>query len=424
VRIEVVTLFPELFESPLSAGLLGKALKVERATVGFVDPRAHAEDKHRSVDDSPYGGGAGMVMKPDVLALAIEEARTRAPGARVLLLCPQGRVFDQNMARRLAVEPGLVLVCGRYEGFDERVRELVDEEVSVGDFVLTGGELAAMSIIDAVVRLQPGTLGNASSASADSFSGGLLEHPHYTRPPEFRGASVPEVLLGGDHAKIEAWRNNESLRRTKMRRPDLLAELDLDLEARRSLLSTPRPGAELHLASSIEEATEVRALLELAAVYELQAAHFVVAHSEIRAEAEAEIERFSEAARPRPLPRRAKAAVKLEHAIHERRTDRRSEIAQASRVHARPEDLHAALDGARWILASGDSGPTMGPRALRAELLGASAEARYVLAWGPGVEPKGDPGVRLLSGRAEQLDSGNTGVAGLAVRLDRLLGEG
>jgi tRNA (guanine37-N1)-methyltransferase len=187
------------------------------------DIRDFAEGKHRVTDDVPYGGGAGMVMKPEPLVAAIEAAQKRNPGAKVLLLSPQGHRFTQPVAEELAKEAALILVCGRYEGVDERVARFIDGELSLGDFVLTGGEPAALAVIDAIVRLLPGALGNEESTRNESFAEGLLEGPQYTRPPEFRGLKVPEVLLSGDHAKIAQWRKEQSVLRTQERRPDLIS---------------------------------------------------------------------------------------------------------------------------------------------------------------------------------------------------------
>ena len=205
--------------------------------VRVTDIREHAAGRHRVADDAPYGGGAGMVMKPEPLTEAIEAAVGRLPGARVLLTSPRGRRLDQALARELSAAGRLVIACGRYEGVDERVRAVVDEEVSVGDVVLTGGELAALCIVDAAARLVPGVLGNEQSAGQESFSGegGLLEHPHYTRPPVYRGMEVPAVLLSGDHRRIERWRRREALRVTRERRPDLFARLRLSEEDLRLL---------------------------------------------------------------------------------------------------------------------------------------------------------------------------------------------
>jgi tRNA (guanine37-N1)-methyltransferase len=223
LSVEVLTLFPRMLLAPLEESILGKAREKGRLRVQVTDIREFAEGKHRVTDDVPYGGGAGMVMKPEPLVAAIESARQRNPGAKVLLLSPQGRRFTQAVAEELAKEGSLILVCGRYEGVDERVGGFIDGELSLGDFVLTGGEPAALAVIDAVARLVPGVLGNELSSRSESFSAGLLEGPQYTRPPEFRGLRVPEVLLSGDHGKIAKWRREQSVLRTQERRPDLLA---------------------------------------------------------------------------------------------------------------------------------------------------------------------------------------------------------
>jgi tRNA (guanine37-N1)-methyltransferase len=225
VRITVVTLFPEMFESALAASLLGKARAAGLLDIHFVNPRDFTTDRHRTVDDAPYGGGPGMVMKPDPLVAAIESAAAGSGGsAHRVLLTPGGRRLDQQVVRELAARPHLVLVCGRYEGMDERVAQLaIDEELSLGDFVLSGGEMAALPLIDAVARLVPGVLGDLASTHEESFSDGLtLEYPQYTRPPEYRGLGVPEVLLAGHHERVRTWRRREALRRTAVRRPDLL----------------------------------------------------------------------------------------------------------------------------------------------------------------------------------------------------------
>src|SRR5512138_999559 len=207
LEVEILTLFPRMCEGYLAESILGKARESGLLEARVTDVRQFAEGKHRVTDDAPYGGGAGMVMKPEPLVAAIEAARERLPGAMVLLTSPRGARLDQALARRLAEHGKVVLVCGRYEGVDERVMQAVDLEVSVGDFVLTGGELAALCVVDAAARLVPGVLGNEASAGAESFAGedGLLEHPHYTRPPVFRGLEVPAVLLSGDHRRIERW---------------------------------------------------------------------------------------------------------------------------------------------------------------------------------------------------------------------------
>jgi tRNA (guanine37-N1)-methyltransferase len=222
-EVEILTLFPRMCEGYLAESILGKARDAGLVAARVTDVRDFAPGKHHVTDDAPYGGGAGMVMKPEPLVDAIEAARARLPGATVVLTSPRGVRFDQAHARRFAEQGRLILVCGRYEGVDERVTTAVNMEVSIGDFVLTGGELAALCVADAAARLVPGVLGNEASAHAESFAGdeALLEHPHYTRPPEFRGARVPEVLLSGDHRRIERWRRRESLRATRERRPDL-----------------------------------------------------------------------------------------------------------------------------------------------------------------------------------------------------------
>lgn len=228
-RIDLVTIFPELFPGPLSIGLVGKAFAAGRAEARYLNPRDWAPDKHQKVDDVPYGGGAGLVMKYEPLAGAIAEVRRRGPGP-VVMLTPQGRPLLQADLHRWSKGEHLALVSGRYEGFDERVLSLVDEEISVGDFVLTGGEIPALLIVDGVVRLLPGTLGNADSPMHDSFEHGLLEHPHYTRPVKLLAGEVPEVLSSGHHAQIAAWRHQQSVLRTFQRRPDLWLRAEASAE--------------------------------------------------------------------------------------------------------------------------------------------------------------------------------------------------
>jgi tRNA (guanine37-N1)-methyltransferase len=232
MRIDIVSLFPEMFAGPLGHSIIKRACDAGLLAIGVVNPRDFAEGKHRIVDDYPFGGGSGMVMKPDPLFLAVESLTGGDTGKRrVVLLCPGGSRFDQAKARELAGYDHLILVCGHYEGVDERVKEhLVDEAVSIGDYVLTGGELPAMVITDAVARMVPGVLGASDAAEHDSFAGGLLEYPQYTRPREYRGWEVPEILVSGDHAKIARWRRKESLRRTLAVRPDLLDEFELEGE--------------------------------------------------------------------------------------------------------------------------------------------------------------------------------------------------
>jgi tRNA (guanine37-N1)-methyltransferase len=231
-----VTLFPELIEVPLRTSIIGRAVDAGVVEFGTHDLREHGLGRHRSVDDYPYGGGAGMVMRPEPLFAAIEPLRVA--GAHVILLDPAGERLTDRLARELAELPHLALVCGRYEGVDERVRELVDREVSIGDYVLTGGELPALVLVDAVVRLVPGAISQASHED-DSFASGLLEYPQYTRPESFRGLDVPPVLLSGNHGEVDRWRRREALRRTLERRPDLLDEGTLD-DADRSFLASLR----------------------------------------------------------------------------------------------------------------------------------------------------------------------------------------
>ncbi|MGH7770606.1 MAG: tRNA (guanosine(37)-N1)-methyltransferase TrmD [Candidatus Binatia bacterium] len=233
LNFTVITLFPAMFSSPLGYSILKKAQEKGLISVRLTDLREYAADRHRVTDDYPYGGGQGMVMKPEPLITAIEDARGKLKNPRVILLTPQGRVFNQMEANRLAQEKELVLICGRYEGVDERVKNFVDEELSIGDYTLSGGELAAMIIIDTVSRLVPGVLGNAKSPQEESFSNGLLEYPQYTRPEEFRGMKVPDVLLSGDHDRIASWRREMSLKLTRERRPDLLSKTQLTPDERR-----------------------------------------------------------------------------------------------------------------------------------------------------------------------------------------------
>jgi tRNA (guanine37-N1)-methyltransferase len=226
--VEILTLFPSMVSGYVGESILGKAQERGKLSVTATDIREYAEGKHRVTDDTPYGGGAGMVMKVEPLVAAIEAARARHPGARVLLMSPRGPTFTQARAQELATHPGgLILVCGRYEGVDERVMAHLDGELSLGDFILTGGEIAALAVVDAVARLLPGVLGNQASHVSESFEEGLLEHPQYTRPPVFRGAEVPAVLQSGDHGRIARWRRWKALTLTRERRPDLFARLEL-----------------------------------------------------------------------------------------------------------------------------------------------------------------------------------------------------
>jgi tRNA (guanine37-N1)-methyltransferase len=225
----VLTIFPQMFDAFWGYGIIRRAIERNKITASAVDIRDFAEGKHRVTDDRPYGGGCGMVMKPEPLAGAIRHGQIMAKNARKVLLTPQGRAFDQKMAAAFSQDEGLILVCGRYEGVDERVcYEFIDDEVSIGDYILTGGELAAMVIIEAVARLIPGALGGEDSAEKDSFSDDLLEHAHYTRPREFERNEVPEVLLSGNHGEIEKWRKESSLIRTFLKRKDLLQNRPFD----------------------------------------------------------------------------------------------------------------------------------------------------------------------------------------------------
>lgn len=258
MRIDVLTLFPEMFDGVFHSSILGKAAEKQIVSLNAINFRQYAGNKHGQVDDTPYGGGGGMVLKPDPIFAAVEdilasnvneianhgdvanpageipaEVSGTAKPPRVILMCPQGETFTQKKAEELSQEDHLVFICGHYEGYDERIREfLVTDELSIGDYVLTGGELPAMVAIDSVVRLLPGVLGNETSAVTDSFSTGLLEYPHYTRPAEFRGWKVPDILLSGHHANIGVWRREQALKRTWERRPELLEKLELSKQDR------------------------------------------------------------------------------------------------------------------------------------------------------------------------------------------------
>jgi tRNA (guanine37-N1)-methyltransferase len=227
VDIDILTLFPEVFQGVFNFGIFQRAIEQKLVNISVHNIRDHTHDKHHTVDDYPYGGGAGMVLKPDPIFEAVESLAKEAE-TPVILLSPQGRLFCQKIAQELSSHRRLILICGHYEGVDERVSEhLVTDEISVGDYVLSGGEPAAMVVVDAVVRLLPGVLGSAESLVDDSHVSGLLEYPQYTRPPVFRGWSVPEVLLSGDHAQIAQWRREQAIRRTMKRRPELLEKVEL-----------------------------------------------------------------------------------------------------------------------------------------------------------------------------------------------------
>lgn len=233
--LQILTLFPEMFNGPLQSSIIKRAQDRGLVEFRFWNFREYATDKHRTVDDVPYGGGDGMVLKPEPIVRCLRAAKEGTPPAKVVLLTPQGELFKQPVAKELAQEDHLILICGHYEGFDERIRKWADRELSIGDYVLTGGELAAMVVSDAVVRLIPGVLGSITSAEGDSFTGNVLEYPQYTRPFEFEGMTVPEILLSGHHARIQEWRRKQSLLRTALRRPDLLQNLLLSPEEKEYL---------------------------------------------------------------------------------------------------------------------------------------------------------------------------------------------
>ena len=236
IRFDVLSIFPEMFSSPLNFSLLKKAQDKGLINICLHDIRNWASDKHRMTDDAPFGGGCGMVMKVEPVERALAEIKNKVGESQVILMTPQGETFNHKIATELASERQIIIICGRYEGVDERIRTyLVDREISIGDFILTGGELSALVLIDAVSRLIPGVLGNADSPAGESFSNGLLEYPQYTRPANYKNWSVPEVLMSGNHAEIERWRRRESLKRTSKRRPDLLKKIELSAEDKKIL---------------------------------------------------------------------------------------------------------------------------------------------------------------------------------------------
>ncbi len=231
MRFDILTIFPDMFASPFEHSILKRARETGVIEINLVNIRDFAEDKHHMTDDYPYGGGSGMVMKPEPIVKGLRQIESKKGKGKVILLSPSGKRFDQETAKRLSAEEHIVLICGRYEGIDERVRErFIDEEISVGDYILTGGEFPAMVIVDAVSRLIPGVLGCAESPEEESFSESILEYPQYTRPPEFEGMKVPDVLLSGNHAEIAKWRKREALKKTLLVRPDLLEKADLTNE--------------------------------------------------------------------------------------------------------------------------------------------------------------------------------------------------
>jgi tRNA (guanine37-N1)-methyltransferase len=234
VRFDIITIFPDFFTSPLEESIIRRARERGLIDVRVHDLREHTTDRHRVTDDYPYGGGAGMVMKPEPIFAAVEALKADSGNLKVVLLSPRGRVWNQDLAQEFSGEEGLVLICGRYEGEDERVRlALADEEISIGDYVLTGGETAAMAVLESVARLVPGVVGAAESVERESFTTGILDYPHYTRPADFRGMEVPPVLLSGNHADILRWRRKEALRATMERRPDLMEKIELSPEDNR-----------------------------------------------------------------------------------------------------------------------------------------------------------------------------------------------
>jgi len=225
MRIDIITIFPKMFEPVLNESIIKRAKEAGKVKIYIHDLRDFTADKHRKVDDRPFGGGSGMVMRSEPIFAAAEDIKSKIKNqkSKIILLCPQGKKLTQAECKRFSKERNLILICGHYEGIDERVREfLVDEEISIGDYVLTGGELPAMVLVDSIVRLIPGVLGDKNSLNFESFEGNLLEYPQYTRPAEFRDMGVPQILLSGDHKKIESWRGKEALKKTKQRRPDLL----------------------------------------------------------------------------------------------------------------------------------------------------------------------------------------------------------
>lgn len=242
MKIDILSLFPEMFKGPLTQSIVGKAIEKQLLDVEVTDFRDYTTNKQRHVDDTPYGGGAGMLLQAQPIYDALDAIAAKNDGlGKVILLDPAGRKFDQKVAEELSQEKHLTFICGHYEGYDERIRERVTDEISLGDFVLTGGELGAMVVIDATVRLLPDVLGNRESALGDSFSMGLLEYPQYTRPADFRGMKVPEVLTSGNHQKIAEWRNKEALRRTYERRPDLLENYELSAQEEKWLREFKMP---------------------------------------------------------------------------------------------------------------------------------------------------------------------------------------
>ncbi|MFZ4858474.1 MAG: tRNA (guanosine(37)-N1)-methyltransferase TrmD [Desulfuromonadaceae bacterium] len=244
MKFDILTLFPGMFSGPFDESIIKRAKEKQLIDISLHNIRDWATDKHQTADDAPYGGGAGMVMKAGPLASCIESVKSCRPASTVVLTSPQGRRLTHNVAREIAQRSGLIIVCGRYEGIDERIRSIyAEDDISLGDFVLSGGEIAAMALVDAVTRLIPGALGSSESAETDSFGDGLLEYPQYTRPPEFNGFAVPEALLSGNHELIRKWRRKESLRTTRSLRPDLLSQVNLTKEDRNMLTEIEQEAA-------------------------------------------------------------------------------------------------------------------------------------------------------------------------------------
>lgn len=236
MKFDILTLFPGMFTGPFDESIIRRGRDKQLIDISLHNIRDYSSDRHQTADDAPYGGGAGMVMKVEPLSACIESVKAQQPASTVVMTSPQGRRFTHKVAAELAAREGLIIICGRYEGIDERIRELhVEDDISLGDYVISGGEIAAMVIVDAVTRLVPGVLGSEESAATDSFCDGLLEYPQYTRPPEFRGLRVPEILLSGNHELIRKWRRHESLRKTRTLRPDLLSAIELTKEDRKML---------------------------------------------------------------------------------------------------------------------------------------------------------------------------------------------
>ncbi len=440
MRIDVVTLFPSMIQAPLGDGLVGRAVAEGRASVHCTDPRTFTTDRHHTVDDTPYGGGAGMLMKPDVLAAAVAHVRALAPEpAWVVAMTPAGKPLGQAKLAALARRPRLVLVAGRYEGMDQRFLDTVDEELSIGDYVLTGGELAALVVIDGVVRLLPGTVGNPESVATDSFSAGLVEHAQYTRPPVFDALDVPEVLLGGDHARIAAYRRADALRRTAERRPELLAEVPLDPVDRATLEARPRPlRVGVLVVAPPGLADDPRALAALqAAIARLAVGYSLACVALVSVEPFEASPSNSGALDADPGPdrewpdgdsRRLRDARRgRERAAADARAAARASVSVGA-LPAATAHLDATLPGARWraLVVGAPVAETVGPAVARSE----AATRGLVLVVGlPAARPELDTAIAArLEGfvRAPRADraAGSLGlVAGLAVTLDRVIGE-